>query len=156
MDSLRTNYWCEGEYMGSTNISLIFKFLIIGIIYVILFLALRIMYKDIKGGSVKKKKNSIGLEVISIGENDELKHGGIIPIQNELTIGRKDNNLLVLSDKYVSSHHASIYLRNNDFILEDKGSTNGTYINNKLISGKRILKIGDKISIGTAIFRVIG
>jgi len=134
------------------------KFIIIGIIYVIIIFALRIMYKDIKGGGKKKTvtKKPMGLEVIERGENFNLRLGAVIPLNNELTIGRNEDNLLILGDKYVSSKHAIIYLKNTDYILQDLKSTNGTLMNSKKVIGKVDIKKGDEIQVGTSIFKVIG
>jgi len=63
---------------------------------------------------------------------------------------------LILGDKYVSSQHAKIYLKNTDYILEDLRSTNGTLKNNKKVSDKVSIKKGDEIKIGTSTFKVIG
>lgn len=140
------------------NISLFMRFAIIAIIYIIIIFALKIMYKDIKGGGKKKTviKKAIGLEVIERGENFNLRVGAVIPLNNELSIGRKADNLLILGDKYVSSEHARIYRKNTDYILHDLGSTNGTLMNNKRVKDKVVIKKGDEIKIGTSIFKVIG
>lgn len=144
------------------NLSMIFKFAIIIIVYLIIFFALKIMYKDIKNPSVirgksrkKKKVSPKGLEVISNGENKNFKIGGVIPIQDELTIGRKEDNQLIISDKYVSSHHATIYLNENKIVMEDLGSTNGTFVNDYRCSGKVYLKDGDIVKVGTVKFKVM-
>ncbi|MBZ9609233.1 FHA domain-containing protein [Clostridium estertheticum] len=140
------------------NISLFLRYAIIAIIYIIIIFALRIMYKDIKGGAKKKPiiKKTMGLEVIERGENFNLRIGAVIPLNDVLTIGRKGDNLLILGDKYVSSQHARIYLKNTDYILQDLRSTNGTLKNNKKVTDKVIIKKGDEIKIGTSIFKVIG
>ncbi len=140
------------------NISLIMRFAIIAIIYIIIIFALRIMYKDMKGGAKKKPviKKTMGLEVIERGENFNLRVGAVIPLNDELTIGRKADNLLILGDKYVSSKHARIFIKNTDYVLHDLGSTNGTLKNNKKVTDKVGIKKGDEIKIGTSIFKVIG
>jgi len=140
------------------RISLIMRYAIIAIIYIIIIFALKIMYKDIKGGSKKKPvaRKTIGLEVIERGENFNLRQGAVIPLNDELTIGRKADNLLILGDKYVSSLHAKIYLKNTDYILQDLRSTNGTLKNNKKVTDRVVIKKGDEIKIGTSVFKVIG
>ncbi len=140
------------------NISLFLRYAIIAIIYIIIIFALRIMYKDMKGGAKKKPiiKKTMGLEVIERGENFNLRIGAVIPLNDVLTIGRKGDNLLILGDKYVSSQHARIYLKNTDYILQDLRSTNGTLKNNKKVTDKVAIKKGDEIKIGTSIFKVIG
>lgn len=134
----------------------IFTTVIIGIIYLIIFLSLRIMYKDVKNGDRKRRtRKTLGLEIISAGQNSNLKRGGVIPVNGKLTIGRKDDNLLVLIDPYVSSHHVKIFLKNTDFIIEDMGSTNGTLLNGERMEGKQLLSAGDEIKVGSAVFKVI-
>ncbi|CAM2884004.1 FHA domain-containing protein [Hathewaya histolytica] len=147
--------------MGLENLSVIFKFVIIAVIYIIIFLALIIMYRDIKNPNTRKKqlsskrKKSFGLEVINSGGNINLRPGSVIPVQSELTIGRKPDNLLVLNESYVSSYHAKVYFSNNSYIISDLNSTNGTYINDQKLEKERFLKAGDQIKIGSAIFKVI-
>lgn len=146
-----------GGLMFLGKLSLIFKVSIVILIYIIIFLALKIMYKDIKnGGNKNKRKRRLGLEIIEIGDNDSLRNGGIIPIDNKLTIGRKKDNLLILTDRFISSYHVKIYLKNNEYIIADLDSTNGTFINSKRIKGKKIIHVGDNIKIGTVLFKVIG
>lgn len=144
--------------MDFSRFTTIFRFVIIGIVYIIIFLALRIMYKDIKGGGKKKtvKKRSFGLEVLETGENSILKKGGIIPIHGELTIGRKNSNMMVLDDQFVSGNHVRIFHRNTDYMIEDLGSTNGTELNEERLEERAILKVGDEIKVGSALFKVIG
>ncbi|MGY0373275.1 FHA domain-containing protein [Clostridium sp. JNZ J1-5] len=137
---------------------LILRVLIIAVIYIIIFWALKIMYKDIKGGNKRKKVGKrIGLEVMQVGGgNSILKIGSVIPIHNKLTIGRKEDNQLVLHDQYVSGNHAVIFIKNNEYIIEDLKSTNGTIVNNEKLDKATYLNIDDEIEIGEYIFKVIG
>ncbi|MDP4145056.1 MAG: FHA domain-containing protein [Bacillota bacterium] len=143
----------------TSKLSLIFRIVIIAIVYIIIFIALRIMYKDIKNGgrrvSKATTKKSFGLEVIEPGASNTLRSGSIIPVVKEITIGRKEDNNLVIPDSYVSGHHARIYLKNTSYVLEDLNSTNGTILNSKKIANKVYIKKGDEIKIGNTIFKVI-
>ncbi|WP_139903900.1 FHA domain-containing protein [Clostridium thermarum] len=135
----------------------IFIILFILIIYIIIFMALRIMYKDVKNGDKKKiLKKSWGLEVIAAPENSNLGKGSIIPINRLITIGRKEDNMVILNDPYASGYHAKVYVRNTDYYLEDLNSTNGTLLNEEKVEGKVMLEPGDEIRIGTTLFKVIG
>lgn len=143
--------------MDLSKLSLIFKFIILGIFYIIIFLALRIMYKDIKNnGRQKLKRYNFGLEIVEPGNSINLKRGGVIPINGEITLGRKQDNLFILDDQFVSGHHARIYPLNDNYVLEDLGSTNGTLLNNTRIKGKATIAIGDSIKVGSTVFKVIG
>lgn len=140
--------------MDLSSLSTIFKFIIIILIYIIIYYALKIMYKDIKQGERRGKK-SIGLEVIEIGRCYNLKVGAIIPVNSSLTIGRDDKNNLVLVDKFVSSNHAIIKLKNDRYYIEDLKSTNGTLLNDNRITQREWLKNKDMIQIGETVFKVI-
>ena len=142
--------------MDLSKLSLIFKIVIIVIIYFIIFAALRIMYKDMKGGT-KKRDNlrTFGLEILNPGNSGNLRKGAVIPVKDEVTIGRKSDNILVLNDPYASSYHAKVYTKNGECILEDLGSTNGTILNGEVVEGKEYLSSGDEISIGSISFKFI-
>lgn len=143
--------------MDLSKLSLIFKFIILGIFYIIIFLALRIMYKDIKNNGIQRtKRYNFGLEIVEPGNSINLKRGGVVPINGEITLGRKQDNLFILDDQFVSGHHARIYPLNDNYVLEDLGSTNGTLLNNKRINGKAAITIGDSIKVGSTVFKVIG
>lgn len=135
-----------------------FTIIFIVILYSIIILSLRIMAKDVKNGGRKKrlKKASLGIEVMDPGENQTLKKGAIIPITNEITMGRKDDNSIILNDQYVSGHHSKIYIRNEQCIVEDLNSTNGTFVNGDMINGRRYVEEGDKIRVGSVTFKIIG
>jgi pSer/pThr/pTyr-binding forkhead associated (FHA) protein len=117
------------------------------------------MYKDVKNGGKKSKisnRRSFGLEVMMPGDNSNLRKGAVIPIRREITIGRKNDNMLKLEDPYASSHHARLYIKNGkDCVIEDLGSTNGTLLNGKKLNGRQYLSSGDEIKIGNTCFKVI-
>ena len=76
------------------------------------------------------------------GEHEE------IPLTNETTtIGRKPSNDIHIDNLSVSGKHAQVITILEDSFLEDLGSTNGTYVNGKLIK-KHALEHGDKITLG--------
>lgn len=67
-------------------------------------------------------------------------------------IGRHPSNELPLNDAYVSRFHARITDENDQYYLEDLGSTNGTLINGAALTSRRPLSHGDKIRIGKSEF----
>lgn len=160
---------------------LFFGVIFIIVLYSIILYALRIMYKDIKGGkrkttntiqknttqknttqktndSTKKASSSNirGLEVLTSMDEAKLKVGSVIPMATAITLGRKENNTVVLNDRFVSSYHAKIYLKNREYYLEDLQSTNGTYVNENKIEGNIRLNVNDIIRFGSTAFKVIG
>lgn len=73
------------------------------------------------------------------------------PIPLETTIialGRGLDNDVVLEDVRVSRHHAQLRYKARKFWVTDKGSTNGTFVNNNRVNIEAELKDGDIISLG--------
>jgi pSer/pThr/pTyr-binding forkhead associated (FHA) protein len=60
-----------------------------------------------------------------------------IPAKDEITVGRKPDNDVVIDNPAVSSHHCRIVLVNDTFFVEDLNSTNGVFLN-----AKKIVKSG--------------
>jgi len=79
-----------------------------------------------------------------------------VPIRGVISLGRKEDNTIVLTDQYISGYHAKIFIKNRDFILEDLESTNGTLLNGNRIYGRVKLQEEDEITMGSLTFKVIG
>jgi len=67
--------------------------------------------------------------------------------KDEVSIGRSEDNNLVLSDGSVSRHHAKIIKTNKGYVISDLGSFNGTRVNGKSIQSSP-LRQDDEIRIG--------
>jgi hypothetical protein len=67
------------------------------------------------------------------------------------TLGRGDVEIR-LEDPFASSRHARISRQGRTVVLEDLGSTNGTYLNNEPLTGPQPLHDGDRIRIGDSEF----
>lgn len=78
--------------------------------------------------------------------------GQTFPLRGEVQLGRDKKNSVVVSDQKVSRFHAILTPMDDTFILSDRGSANGTYLNGVLISQPTRLKPQDRISIGDTFF----
>jgi pSer/pThr/pTyr-binding forkhead associated (FHA) protein len=67
---------------------------------------------------------------------------------DQLQIGRADACQVKLPDTYASQFHARIYRRDGSWYVEDLGSTNGTYLNQRRITSPAELRAGDRLRIG--------
>ena len=135
-----------------------FGIVFIILLYVIIYYALKIMYKDVKtGGKARNNSSGIryGIEVIQTGVNSTLEQGSVVPIRGIITLGRKPENTIVLTEPFVSGNHAKIYAKNNNLYVEDLNCTNGVYVNNERIQEKYKLVADDEVKIGSAIFKVL-
>ena len=72
-----------------------------------------------------------------------------------LRIGRDPSNELVLDEDGVSRRHARIEWRTDRLVLMDVGSTNGTLLNDAELSGIVELSTGDRIQVGSTIFKYL-
>lgn len=68
-----------------------------------------------------------------------------------LTVGRDPSNEIVISDPQVSRQHARITRQGNLVVIEDLGSTNGTFINGMRLTGPHVMTNGDVIGLGEAV-----
>jgi hypothetical protein len=67
-------------------------------------------------------------------------------------MGRGDQAEIRLEDPFASSRHARLVRQGGVVVLEDLGSTNGTYLNEELLSGPQPLHAGDRVRIGDSEF----
>ena len=70
------------------------------------------------------------------------------------TVGRLSENSLCLSNPTVSGRHAEMVLIENKLFVKDLNSTNGTFVNGTRIQRMELLRAGDLLQFGTAVFEV--
>jgi len=71
-----------------------------------------------------------------------------IPQAARTTIGRSPDNDIFLDDVTVSRKHAVLAQNGNQFLIEDLGSLNGTFVNRRRIESPTRLESGDEVQIG--------
>lgn len=102
-------------------------------------------------GQVRRRNRRFALEFIE----PDVRLGERVELPAHLDIGRGPTSGLVLDDSYVSSRHASMEYDHDGLVLSDLGSTNGTYVNERVISAPTRLKRGDVVQIGSFVFEVV-
>ena len=70
-------------------------------------------------------------------------------------MGRGDRAEIRLEDPFASSRHARLLRQGGIVVLEDLGSTNGTYLNEELLTGPQPLHRGDRVRIGDSEFTYV-
>lgn len=82
--------------------------------------------------------------------------GGEFPLGDakEIVVGRSSDLDMVLVEDMVSRRHARIACSDHQIVIEDLGSTNGTFVNGEKIK-RATLKEGDRVLIGTSILKVV-
>ncbi len=71
--------------------------------------------------------------------------------RSELVIGREMNNDIVINIAEVSRKHARLTLKGGGYIIEDLGSTNGTFVDGQRILGPHVLRPGEVVMLGDAV-----
>ncbi len=78
--------------------------------------------------------------------------GVTFPLEgDQLTIGRDASNGVAINDAEVSRKHTRLSFQGGKYVVEDLGSTNGTFVNGQRLSGPVVLKPGDVVSLGEQI-----
>jgi hypothetical protein len=79
--------------------------------------------------------------------------GAEFPLEaDRITIGRGEENGIILNIAEVSRIHAELTKAEEGFMIKDLGSTNGTYVDKKKVGKKYLLKPGDTVMLGDAIY----
>ncbi len=74
--------------------------------------------------------------------------------QAPITLGRSDDSTLVLTDDYASSRHARLVPGEDAWLVEDLGSTNGTYLGPTKVSRPTPVPLGQPIRIGKTVLEL--
>jgi hypothetical protein len=90
---------------------------------------------------------------LRILEPEELA-GRLFDLGDELTIGRAAGCQITLDDTFVSQLHARVFAREGNYLVEDLGSTNGTYLNRQKVTGPMVIRPGDELQIGNTILEL--
>ncbi|HAX70810.1 MAG TPA: ABC transporter ATP-binding protein, partial [Anaerolineae bacterium] len=72
-------------------------------------------------------------------------------IKSEIVIGRDEGVDVVIPTPAVSRRHAKLSMEGNGYVIEDLGSSNGTFVNGERLRARKALNAGDEIKLGQAI-----
>ena len=72
----------------------------------------------------------------------------------QVTMGRANDATLVLNDDYASTYHARIFPQDGQWLVEDLGSTNGTYLDRQKVARPTPVQVGVPIRIGKTVLEL--
>ena len=93
-----------------------------------------------------------GTPKLRVGNGAGLRAGAAYDLSDGALLGRGDEADIVLEDSFASTSHARLVPHGDVIVLEDLGSTNGTYLNGESLHGAQPLHPGDRIRIGDSEF----
>jgi len=143
-----------------------FGFLIL--LWIFVFTVVGVIRRDLFGGARSNRivaaPRGVGNSVIQSSRPAKVKRGKaarqlvvtagqlagtrITLGDQHITIGRAEDSTLVITDDYASARHARLVPRDDQWLLEDLGSTNGTYLDRAKVTGPTPVPLGVPIRIG--------
>jgi hypothetical protein len=97
---------------------------------------------------------SSALEIIDPAESS-FAAGMHLPLEHYTTVGRRDDNSMVIDDGFISGSHAELVFDHGAWWLQDLNSTNGTFVNNQPVQGRIRLDDGDIVQFGRVRLRAM-
>ena len=108
--------------------------------------------KPPKPPRVARKQKVRGTKLVVI---DGPLVGTIVPLDGQqVTVGRAPDSTIVIDDDYASSRHARVYESEGSWVVEDLGSTNGTWIDRVRITTPTVLPVGAPLRIGRSTMQI--
>lgn len=123
------------------------------LLYYFLYHIVRLMYRDLSENSSDAAAREAPSRLLVVEEGQTALAKNAFPFRLQLSLGRDGDNDVVIDNTYVSHHHALICRTEKNYVIEDLGSINHTYLNGEALREKTVLKNGDLIKIGVVIFR---
>jgi pSer/pThr/pTyr-binding forkhead associated (FHA) protein len=100
----------------------------------------------------KAKKQTRGRANRLVILEPKARRGLTVPLTGEVTLGREPGCTIVVDDDaYVSQLHLRVFDHDGQPMVEDLGSTNGTFHNGSKLVGAKLLHPGDRIQVGTTL-----
>lgn len=94
----------------------------------------------------KGRRGRVGRLVIL---EPKARRGTTFALNAEITVGRDPGcTVMIEHDTFVSQRHARVYIAEGQPMVEDLGSTNGSFHNGNRLQGARLLHPGDRVQVG--------
>ena len=143
------------------------KYVFLAVLYIFIARVVRFIYLELRpaGAAPASRRTAATPAPASMGGKKKAfrkaaviegaQKGKSFDLGEELIVGRAEKCHLVLDDDtYVSQMHARVFSRDGTFMIEDLGSTNGTYLNRRRITSPTELQRGDRVKIGKTVLEM--
>jgi hypothetical protein len=157
--------------MALDPVAVALKFGFLAVLYLFLLWMARSALKDLRRGDAEEAvpayEDATGMHHATAGLTGDgagghpklrvttaagLRAGSAYDLSQGALLGRGETADIRLEDTFASSHHARLVPQGDVIVLEDLGSTNGTYLNGEPLRGPQPLHVGDSIRIGDSEF----
>lgn len=160
-------------FFATQNLNAVLKVMqwgVIALIFLFFLRVIRAVWVEVSPATIRKSRSERRQERVaarpprSASKRKQLylriiepveKEGQIFDLDDELTIGRSPGcGVPTPEDIYTSTLHARLYRQNDQLLVEDLGSTNGTFVNSEQIMQAHRLAKGDILQVGSTVFEV--
>jgi FHA domain-containing protein len=156
--------------MALDPVAVALKFGFLAVLYLFLLWMARSALKDLRRGGAEEEgpsyEDATGMHHATAGFSDTgggtpklrvgtaagLRAGSAYDLSEGALLGRGDQADIRLEDTFASTSHARLVPQGDVIVLEDLGSTNGTFLNGEPLRGPQPLHVGDSIRIGDSEF----
>ena len=145
----------------------------LGLLWAFVLLTVWVLRRDIRqpedstgSGRVKKKSQGRQPKPPKISRKQKVRGNRLVVIDGplvgaivelagaQITLGRAPDSTIIIDDDYASSRHARIYESEGSWVVEDLGSTNGTWIDRSRITTPTVLPVGAPLRIGRSTLQI--
>jgi hypothetical protein len=131
---------------------LLLRVVFVFLLYFFLYQVTRVVAAQLRGGPAAEARPARPatpvMTLLEAGQS-ELPPGAVFALQPITTIGRAEDNVIILPDTFVSNHHARLLQTKGEWQVVDLNSTNGTFVNDQRCNGSgRPVRDGDIVQIG--------
>lgn len=156
----------------SEQLLFVLKLCLLALLYLFFFRVLRAVWAEIKtpapaGAAAPTRAGASDRQARKQAKRDQRRpptqlvvvepadlRGRSYQVGNEVTLGRAAGCQITVDDTFVSQLHARVFVRDGRFLVEDLGSTNGTYLNRQKVAGPMVISPGDRLQVGNVVLEL--
>jgi pSer/pThr/pTyr-binding forkhead associated (FHA) protein len=144
------------------------KYVFLAVLYIFMARAVRAIYMELKPTTARAaaaarrpnqpkpqqpRRSKKAPRSIKVIEGEGIK-GKSFRLDGDVLVGRGDNCTIKVNDSYAYQVHARFFTKDGAVMVEDMGSTNGTYLNRQKVTGATETFKGDRVKIGKTVLEL--
>lgn len=135
---------------------LILRLAMVAVLYLFILQVVIVARRDLRFAPLMAAagtKSVIGHLIVVDSGPTALIPGSRLDLLTTMTLGRGPTNTIVLESTFISTEHARIFYRDRSLWVEDLKSRNGTFLNERPVTGPVAVKVGDILRVGDVRFK---